>query len=104
MAEDEKADRALKANSRNWGASGNVTAFLAGCEVQQSNGVIVEERDFWHVAHHLIRLHGSQAPLDAAVRAEKARLSGDEDGHSIWRLVMHKVQELQREPLPGELH
>lgn len=64
----------------------------------------MEDRDFWHVAHHLIRLYGAQAPLDAAMRAEKARLSGDPEGHSIWRLVMDKVQELQREPLPGEMH
>jgi len=68
------------------------------------NGAVLEDRDFWHVAHHMIRLHGSQAQFDAAVRAEKARMSGDETGHSIWRIVMHKVRELQREPLPSELH
>jgi len=70
---------------------------------QQRRVVIMEERDFWRVAQHMIRLHGSQAQFDAAVRAERARLSGDPAGHDIWRVVMHKVRELQREPLPGEL-
>ncbi len=64
----------------------------------------MEDRDFWHVAEHLIRLHGTAAQLDAAVRAERARLSGDQTGHDIWRIVMHKVRELQRAPLPGEMH
>jgi hypothetical protein len=64
----------------------------------------VDDRDFWHVAHHLIRLHGPQAEFDAALRAERARLAGDRTGHAIWRTVMEKVGALQREPAPNELH
>lgn len=71
---------------------------------QPKTGVFVEDRDFWHVAQHLIRLHGPQAEFDAALRAERARLAGDRTGHEIWRLVMYKVSALQREPLPSELH
>ena len=64
----------------------------------------MDERDFWHVAAHLIRLHGEQAQFDAAIRAERARLAGDQTGHEIWRLVMHNVSALQREPARSELH
>ena len=67
-------------------------------------GVSVDERDFWHVATHLIRLHGPQAQFDAALRAERARLDGDDAGHDIWRSVMHKVGALQHEPAPRELN
>lgn len=64
----------------------------------------MDERDFWRVAQHLIRLHGPQAQFDAALRAERARLAGDRTGHEVWRLVMYKVGALQREPARGELH
>ena len=64
----------------------------------------MDDRDYWHVAQHLIRLHGEQAQFDAAIRAERARLAGDQTGHEIWRLVMHKVSALQREPARSELH
>jgi hypothetical protein len=63
----------------------------------------MEEREFWLVAQQMIRLHGHSAQLDAAVRAEKARLSGDHTGHDIWRMVMQKVRELQRTPSPHEV-
>lgn len=61
----------------------------------------MDEKDFWLVAQHIIRLHGEQAQFDVAVRAERARLSGDNTGYDIWLVVMDKVRELQREP---ELH
>ena len=70
----------------------------------RKTGVFVDDRDFWHVAQHLIRLHGEQAQLDAALRAERARLAGDQTGHEIWRLVMYKVGALQREPARSELN
>ena len=64
----------------------------------------MEEIDFWRVAQHLIKLHGLGAQFDAALRAERALLSGDDAGHEIWRAVMHRVFELQRSPRPHELH
>jgi hypothetical protein len=64
----------------------------------------VDEKDFWHVAQHLIRLHGREAQFDAAMRAERARLAGDRTGHEVWRLVMYKVGALQHEPARNELH
>jgi hypothetical protein len=63
----------------------------------------VDEKDYWCVAQHLIKLHGNQAQYDAAVRAERARLSGDKAGHEIWRLVMERVFELQRPAMPHEV-
>lgn len=63
----------------------------------------MEEIDFWRVAQHLIKLHGYGAQLDAAVRAERARISGDHIGHDIWRAVMLRVFELQRSPRPYEM-
>jgi hypothetical protein len=70
----------------------------------RKTGVFVDERDFWHVAHHLICLHGPQAQFDAALRAERARLAGDDTGHAIWRKVMHKVGALQHVPERDALH
>lgn len=64
----------------------------------------VDEKDFWLVAQHLIKLHGEQAQFDVACRAERARLSGDLTGHDIWLVVMDKVRELQREPASHEVH
>jgi hypothetical protein len=70
----------------------------------RKTGIFVDDRDYWHVAQHLIRLHGEQAQFDAAIRAERARLAGDHTGHAIWRTVMEKVGALQHEPAHGELH
>jgi hypothetical protein len=72
--------------------------------MRETVGGPVDEKDFWLLAQHLIKLHGHQAELDVAFRAERARLSGDKTGHDIWRVVMSKVRELQRQPLPGERH
>lgn len=63
----------------------------------------MNEKDFWLVAQHLIKLHGDQAQFDVAVRAERARMSGDLTGHEIWLVVMDKVRELQRAPHAHEV-
>ena len=63
----------------------------------------MDDKDFWLVAQHLIKLHGEQAQLDVAFRAERARMSGDLTGHEIWLVVMDKVRELQRAPRTHEV-
>ncbi len=49
-----------------------------------------------------LRLHGPDAPIHAAMRADELLEKGDVDGYAVWRRILRAVEELQRaEPAPG---
>jgi hypothetical protein len=65
--------------------------------------MILSEIDRWRVAQLLIKQHGQDAELNAALRADEAIAVGDPKGESLWRDVMIKICQLQRSKLPQEL-
>lgn len=50
------------------------------------------------IANEMIRQHGQDAPIHAAMRADKLMEDGELDGARTWRLIVHRVEELLREP------
>ncbi len=60
--------------------------------------------DIYRTAQVLVREHGEDAPIEAAMRADRMLERGDMDGRAVWLRVV-KVAEtlLSREP-DGPVH
>ena len=59
--------------------------------------------DIYRTANLMIRQHGSQAEMEAALKADALLDAGDVEGSATWRKVLQAIQELQRDRRPGEL-
>ena len=59
--------------------------------------------DIFRVANLLVKRHGQDAPIQAAMRADELLEAGDLDGCAVWRRILRAVAELQgTAPKPGE--
>ncbi len=47
-------------------------------------------------ANVIIRQHGEDAPIEAAMSADAMLESGDLDGYAVWRRIVKAVEEIQR--------
>ncbi len=60
--------------------------------------------DIFRSANLLVKHHGEDAPIEAAIRADAMLEKGDLDGLAVWKRVLRAVEELQRtEPASGEV-
>ncbi len=58
--------------------------------------------DVFRSANILVRQHGQDASIEAAMRADAMLEAGDLDGHAAWKQVLRAAGELQRtKPGPG---
>ena len=59
--------------------------------------------DIFRSAQLLVKRHGKDAPIHAAIRADAALEVGDLDGLATWKRILRAVEELQRaEPTSGK--
>ncbi len=64
---------------------------------------MIPDLDIYRAANALIKKHGKDAPIHAAMRADELLEAGDLDGVAVWRRVLRAVEELQgTEPKSGE--
>ena len=62
--------------------------------------------DIYRSANVLIRKHGEDAAIEAAMRADAMLDRGDLDGCAVWKRIVRAVEETQRsernskDPLP----
>ena len=54
--------------------------------------------ELWACANEVIRQHGLDAPIFAAMRADDLLEKGDLDGARNWRLIVKRVNELLADP------
>ncbi len=54
------------------------------------------EIDIYRSANVLIDQHGEDAPIFAAMQADKRAEAGDREGRRVWLRVIRAIQELQR--------
>ncbi len=65
------------------------------------NDLIHQKSD--RAANILVKQHGEDAAIKAAMRADAMLEKGDLDGHAVWRRILRAVEELQGKlPKPGE--
>ena len=64
---------------------------------------MVSDLDIFRSAQVLVKQHGQDAPIHAAMRADAMLEAGDLDGVATWRRILRAVEELQgTDPRPGE--
>ena len=56
------------------------------------------ERDLWACASEMIRRHGREARAHAIARVSELATAGDDEGVLIWKLIAHRVAQLQKDP------
>ena len=58
--------------------------------------------DIYRSANLLVKQHGEDALIEAAMRADAMLEAGDMDGYGVWKRILRAVGELQgTEPEPG---
>ncbi len=63
---------------------------------------MIPDLDIYRTANILVKQHGQDAPIHAAMRADAMLDKGDLDGCAVWKRVLRAVEELQRAgPGPG---
>ena len=83
--------------------------FLAGsgglffCRRLRFHSRMVPEFDIYRSANLLVKRHGQDAPVHAAMRADAMLEGGDLDGLAVWKPILRVIEELQRTgPKSGE--
>ena len=64
---------------------------------------MIPDLDIYRSANVLVKQHGEDAPIHAAMRADAMLEKGDLEGAATWRRILRAVEELQgTAPKPGE--
>ncbi len=61
---------------------------------------MTSDLDIYRSANLLVKQHGEDTPIHAAMRADAMLEAGDLDGYAVWKRVLRAVEELQRKE-PG---
>jgi hypothetical protein len=62
---------------------------------------MISERDIWATAKQLVDEHGADAPIQAAMRADRLLDRGDIDGQAVWLRILRAAEELLHLPDPA---
>ena len=50
--------------------------------------------DIYRSANVLVKQHGQDAPIEAAMRADELLDKGDLGGYAVWKRILRAVEEL----------
>ena len=59
--------------------------------------------DIYRSANLLVKQHGEDAPIHAAMRADAMLEAGDLDGYAVWKRVLRAAEVLQSAELGLEV-
>ena len=63
---------------------------------------MIPDLDIFRSACLLVKQHGDDAPIQAAMRADAMLAKGDLDGYAVWKRIIQAVEKLQATaPVPG---
>ncbi len=64
---------------------------------------MIPDLDIYRSANVLVKQHGQDAPIHAAMRADAMLEAGDLEGYAVWKRIVRAVEELRRAgPVKGE--
>ena len=63
---------------------------------------MTSDLDIYRSANELIKQHGEDAPILAAMRADELMDAGDMDGEAVWFRIVKAIEELLSEERPGD--
>ena len=58
--------------------------------------------DIYRAANELIKQHGEDAPIHAAMRADKLMEAGDMEGKAVWLRITKAIDELLSKERPKD--
>ena len=64
--------------------------------------LLQETIDIYRTANELIKQHGEDAPIHAAMRTDELLDAGDLDGQAVWKRILAAVEELQSKERPKD--
>ena len=62
---------------------------------------MIPEIDIFRVAHLLVKRHGEDAPIEAAMRADAMLDRGDLGGYAAWKRIVKAAEELLSKERPA---
>ena len=67
---------------------------------------MTSDLDIYRSAHELIKQHGEDVPVLAAMRADELMEAGDMEGEAVWIRIVKAIEELLSEERPedAEVH
>ncbi len=57
--------------------------------------------DIYRAANVLVKRHGQDAPIHAAMRGDAMLERGDLDGYAVWKRILKAVEELLSKERPA---
>lgn len=63
----------------------------------------IADWEIWACAQEMIRQHGADAGIRAAMRADALLFDGEREGAATWQLIVHHIKALEAGPA-GPLH
>ncbi len=61
---------------------------------------MILDLDIYRTANLLVKRHGQDAPIHAAMRADAMLDKGDLDGYTVWKRILRTVGELLSKERP----
>ena len=65
---------------------------------------MIPDLDIFRSAQAVVKQHGQDAPIQAAMRADAMLEAGDLDGYAVWKRIVKAVEELQRVEPGARVH
>ena len=72
---------------------------MARCKKEEK---VTTEIDIYRAANILIRDHGEDAVIEAALRVDKMMEEGDLDGRATWRRILTAIEKLLSKECPED--
>ncbi len=69
-----------------------------------SYSIRIPDLDIYRSANVLVKQHGADAPIHAAIRAGVMLDKGDLGGYAVWRRILRAVEELQGTATGARVH
>ena len=63
---------------------------------------MTSDLDIFRSANELIKQHGEDAPIEAAMRADELMETSDMEGRAVWLRIVKAVEELLSEERPAD--
>ncbi len=61
---------------------------------------MTSDLDIYRSAQALVKQHGEDAPIHAAMKADAMLEKGDLDGYAVWKRIVKAVEELLSKERP----
>ncbi len=55
---------------------------------------MIPDLDIWRSAQALVKRHGQDAPIQAAMQADSMLALADLGGYAVWKRILRAVEEL----------